>query len=70
MVVKLKKTVGSNTTKERAKTSNIKDNILPSTKTLRIVWIAEVDTFTFLSNNVDDDFNCRKKFFREDINII
>ena len=42
---------------ERAKKIDIKDNILPSTKTLGIVWMAEKDTFTFLFNNVHDDFN-------------
>ena len=40
-------------TEERAKNVDIKDNILPSTKTLGIVWMAEEDELTFLSNNVE-----------------
>ena len=48
---------------ERAKKIDIKDNILPSTKTFGIVWMAEGDKFIFLSNNVDDDFHCMKKNF-------
>ena len=48
---------------ERAKKIDIKDNILPSTKTFGIVWMAEEDKFIFLSNNVDDDFHCMKKNF-------
>ena len=55
---------------ERAKKIDIKDNILPSLKTLGIVWIAEEDKFTFSSNNVDDGFNYTKKFFEENINTI
>ena len=46
---------------ERAKKIDIKDNILPSLKTLGIVWIAEEDKFTFSSNNVDDGFNYTKR---------
>ena len=36
-----------------------------------LVWMAEEDTFIFLSKNVDDDFNYTKRiFFEEDIDII
>ena len=52
---------------ERAKNIDIKDNILPSTKTLGIVWMAEKDTFTFLSNNADDDFKYTKRNFLKKI---
>ena len=56
---------------KRAKKIDVKDNILPSTKTLGIVWMAEEDTFKFLSNNDDENFNyTKRKRFEEDINII
>ena len=56
---------------KRAKKIDVKDNILPLTKTLRIVWMAEEDTFKFLSNNDDENFNyTKRKRFEEDINII
>ena len=47
-------------TAERARKIDIKDNILPSTKTVGIVWMAEENTFTFLSNSVDDGLNYTK----------
>ena len=46
---------------KRTKKIDTKDNILLSTKTLGIVWMAEEDTFTILSNNVDDDFIYTKR---------
>ena len=49
--------------KERAKKIDVKDNILPSTKTLGTVWMTEEDTFTLLSNNVHEDFNSTKRNF-------
>ena len=55
---------------ERAKEIDISDNILPSTKTLGIVWMAEEDTFTFLSTNVHDDFNYTKRNFLKKISIL
>ena len=55
---------------ERAKKIDIKDNILPSTKTLRIVWMTEEDTFTFLSNKVHDDFNYTKRNFLKKISTL
>ena len=55
---------------ERAKKVDIKDNILPSLKTLGIVWIAEEDKFTFLSNNVDDSFNYTKGNFLKKISTL
>ena len=55
---------------ERAKKIDIKDNILPSLKTLGIVWIAEEDKFTFLSNNVDDGFNYTKRNFLKKISTL
>ena len=48
---------------KRTKKIDTKDNILLSTKTLGIVWMAEEDTFTILSNNVDDDFIYTKRNF-------
>ena len=56
--------------KERAKKIDIKDNILPSRKTLGMVWMAEQDTLTFLSNNVDDDFNYTKRNFLKKISTL
>ena len=32
--------------------------------------MAEEDTFTFLSNNVDDDFNCTNRNFLEKISTL
>ena len=55
---------------ERAKKIDIKDNILPSLKTLGIVWIAEEDKFTFLSNNVNDGFNYTKRNFLKKISTL
>ena len=55
---------------ERAKKIDIKDNILPSTKTLGIVWMAEGDTFTFLSNHAHDDFNYTKRNFLKKISTL
>ena len=52
---------------ERAKKIDIKDNILPSTKILGIVWMAEEDIFTFLSNNVHNGFNYTKRNFLKKI---
>ena len=54
--------------KERAKKIDIKDisyqqNLRNLTKTLGIVWMAEQDIFTILSNDVDDDFNYTKRNF-------
>ena len=56
-----RKLLGRVPIEERAKKIDIKDNILPSTKTLGIVWMAEGETFTFLSNNTHDDFNYTKR---------
>ena len=58
-----KKALGRIPIEERAKKSNMKDNILPSIKTLGIVWMAEDDTFIFLPNNVHDYFNYTKRNF-------
>ena len=55
---------------ERAKEINISDNILPSTKTLGIVWMAEEYTFTFLSTSVRDDFNYTKRNFLKKISTL
>ena len=64
MIVKLKKkALGQIPIEERAKKIDIKDNILPSTKTLGIVWMSEEGTFTFLSNNFHDYFNYTKRNF-------
>ena len=56
-----RKLLGRVPIEERAKKIDIKDNILPSTKTLGIVRMAEGETFTFLSNNAHDDFNYTKR---------
>ena len=55
---------------ERVRKIDIKDNILPSRKTLGIVWMVEEDTFTFLSNNVDDDFTYTKRNFLKEISTL
>ena len=55
---------------ERAKKIDIKDNILPSLKTLGIVWIAKEDKFTFSSNNVDNGFNYTKRIFLKKISTL
>ena len=65
-----RKVLGRIPIEERAKKIDIKDNILPSTKTLGIVWMAEEDTFTFLSNNVHDDFNYTKRNFLKKISTL
>ena len=65
-----RKVLGGIPIEERAKKIDIKDNILPSTKTLGIVWMAEEDTFTFLSNNVHDDFNYTKRNFLKKISTL
>ena len=62
-----RKLLGRIPIEERAKKIDIKDNILPSTKILGIVWMAEEDTFTFLSNNVRDGFNYTKRNFLKKI---
>ena len=65
-----RKVLGRIPIEERAKKIDIIDNILPSTKTLGIVWMAEEDTFTFLSNNVPDDFNYTKRNFLKKISTL
>ena len=55
---------------KRAKEIDISDNILPSTKTLGIVWMAEEDTFTFLSTNVHDNLNYTKRNFLKKISTL
>ena len=62
-----RKLLGRIPIEERAKKIDIKDNILPSTKILGIVWMAEEDIFTFLSNNVHDGFNYTKRNFLKKI---
>ena len=43
-----RKVLGRMQIEERTKKKGIKDNILPSAKTIGIAWMAEEDTFTFL----------------------
>ena len=57
-------------TKERAKKIDKKDTILQSTKALGVVWMAEENTFTYLSINVDDDFNYLKRNFWKKISAL
>ena len=56
--------------KERAKKIDKKDTILQSTKALGVVWMAEENTFTYLSINVDDDFNYLKRNFWKKISTL
>ena len=65
-----RKVLGRIPIEERAEKIDIKDKILPSTETLGIVWMAEENTFTFLSNNVHDDFNDRKRNFLKKISTL
>ena len=44
-----RKVLGRMQIEERTKKIGIKDNNLPSAKTTGIAWMAEEDTFTFLS---------------------
>ena len=62
-----RKLLGRIPIEERVKKIDIKDNILPSTKILGIVWMAEEDIFTFLSNNVHNGFNYTKRNFLKKI---
>ena len=55
---------------ERAKKIEIKDNTLPSMKSLGIVWMAENDTFTFSSKNIDNDFDYIKRSFLKKISTL
>ena len=55
---------------ERAKKIDTYDNTLPSIKTLGIVWMAEEDVFTFLSNSVDDNFRFTKRNFLKKISTL
>ena len=58
-----RKVLGRMQIEERTKKIGIKDNILQSAKTIDIAWMAEEDTFTFLSWNLEDDFNYTKRKF-------